>query len=261
MIIFDEKKYGEHIIKDKQYLTIKNQGKERRSLVRYLLNEGKSREEILNILLQIPMGKEDYLSEEEKICIYNKIIDKAGDFQFITGVSVKIYKEELDVISSLEDENLQNLMFIYLVYYKWGKQNSWLSFYSKKNDIIMVQDNNVDIWKLAGVFKYRVAERYVMCNKLYNMGLYRIDNFKANNYIYIPFCKDEGTPVIEINNYDNILGEWLIYNKPENYKRCAICSRVIKKTRSPKKYCSFCAREENIRKTVERRRCLKSQQH
>ena len=59
----------------------------------------------------------------------------------------------------------------------------------------MVVENNNDTWKLAGLSKLRVGERYRLCNSLFNSGLYKIDNFKAYNYIYIPFAVNDGVEV------------------------------------------------------------------
>ena len=164
----------------------------------------------------------------------------------------------MDVICSVPNIYARNLLFVYLVYYKWAIQIDYLSFYSKKNDIMMAIENNNDIWKIAGVSKLRVADRYLLCNILFTKGLYKIDNFKSHNYIYVPFATDNGEQVMEISNYDNILGELLLYLEPGQYKRCIICGKVIKKTRSPKKYCIDCAYKENIRKTKENKRSLKT---
>ena len=258
MLVFDEKEYAEKILHTKSYNTVKSQGRERCILVRYLTSLGKSEEEIKKTLSLIPMSGGEYLSSRDKDIIYSKILSKANEFDFVTGIRIKIYKEELEVIEDIDDEVLRHLLFIYLVYYKWASNVKDLRFYSKKNDIMMVVENNNDLWKLAGLSKFRVADRYRMCNKLFEKGLYRIDNFKAHNYIYLPFVKNTGELAFEISNYKNVLGEILLYEEPEKYKRCAVCKTVIKKTRSPKKYCMDCAYTENLRKTREKKRGLKT---
>ena len=259
MLVFDEKRYAEEIINNKKYSTIKTQGRERCILVRYLTSLGYNVDEMKNVLLEIPMSGGEYLSDRDKNIIFSKIISKANEYEFITDITIKIYKSELDIIQTVEDDHARNLLFTYLVYYKWAKNIKHLQFYSKKNDITMVVENNNDIWKLAGLSKLRVADRYRLCNLLYSKGLYKIDNFKSHNYIYIPFVVEDGEVAIEISNYDNILGELLLYEKPLEYKRCAVCGIVIKKTRSPKKYCTNCAYKENIRKTKENKKGLKTQ--
>lgn len=259
MLVFDEKKYAEDIINEKKYNTVKTQGRERCILVRYLTSLGYDIDKIIEVLFNIPMSGGEYLSDRDKNIIFSKIITKANEYDFVTGITVKIYKSEIDIIESIDDDYARNLLFLYLVYYKWASNVRYLQFYSKKNDIMMVLENNNDIWKLAGLSKLRVADRYRLCNFLYNKGLYKIDNFKSHNYIYIPFSVNEGEVVIEISNYDNILGELLLYEKPYEYKRCVVCGTVIKKTRSPKKYCTSCAYKENIRKTKENKKRLKTQ--
>lgn len=259
MLVFDEKKYAEDIISNNKYNTIKTQGKERCILVRYLTNLNYPISDIKDVLKRIPMSGGEFLSDKEKDIIFNKIINKANEFEFITGVVVNIYKKEMDIISNLDDEYARNLLFVYLVYYKWAIQVSHLNFYSKINDAKMALENNNDIWKLANLSKLRVADRYRLCNLLFVKGLYKVDNFKSHNYIYLPFVENSGDVVITISNYENILGELFMYLNPNEFKRCCVCGTVIKKTRSPKKYCTSCAYKENIRKTKENKMRLKTQ--
>lgn len=258
MLIFDERKYAKNIMDNKKYSTIKTQGRERCVLVRYLTFLGYNCDEIKNVLFDIPMSGGHYLSKKDKNVIFDKIISKANEYEFITDVIVKIYKSELDIIESVEDEYARKLLFVYLVYYKWALNVKHLQFYSKRNEVTMVLENNSDIWKISGLSKLRVSDRYRLCNVLFNKGLYRLDNFKSHNYFYLPFVATDGDVVIEISNYDNVLGELLLYENPHEYKRCVICGTVIKKTRSPKKYCKDCAYKENIRKTKENKKSLKT---
>ena len=254
-----KKEYAEKIISNRHYETIKSQGKERCILVRYFTSLGYTNTQIKDELRKIPMAGGEFLSDRDKNFIFDKIIKKANEYEYVTGKVVNIYQSELDVIDSLDDEKMREILFVYLVYYKWASQVKHLQFYSKKNEFMMVLENNIDIWKLSGVFNLRVASRYEYLNKLFNMGLYRVDNFKSHNYIYIPFAVGEGEVKIVINDYKNILGEYRLYKHPDKYKRCCICGTVITKTRSPKKYCASCAKKENIRKTQENRRRLKTE--
>lgn len=258
MLVFDEEKYAKSIINNKRYETLKNQGQERCIIVRYLTYIGCDELSIKKILFKIPMLGGDYLSDRDKDIIYSKIISKANNYNLISGIKVNIYKPELDIILGLEDQYARRLLFIYLVYYKWACNINHLQFFSKKNNISMVVENNKELWKLAGLSKLRVNDRYKICNQLFNDNLYRVDNFKSHNYFYLPFSVEKGDIAMTIDNYDNILGELYLYENPNEYKRCSICGMVIKKTRSPKKYCLNCAKKENIRKTKERKKSLKT---
>ena len=121
MLVFDEEEYATEIINNKKYNTVKTQGRERCILVRYLTSVlNYSNEEIKNVLEKIPMSGGEYLTSKDKDVIFSKIINKANEFDFVTGIEIDIYKSEMDVILSLEDEYARNLLFVYLVYYKWA---------------------------------------------------------------------------------------------------------------------------------------------
>ena len=261
VILYALNKYDRkvNILNSKNYKTIKTQGRERCILVRYLTALGYDNDYIKKVLNSIPIYGGEYLSEKDRDLIFNKIINKANNYEFITNIKVSIYKSEMDIITSIDNEAAKRLLFVYLVYYKWACNINYLKFYSKKNEIDMVLENNNDLWKVAGIMKLRVADRYKLCNQLFNLGLFKIENFKTHNYIYIPFARNKGELAFEITNYKNILGELFIYEDEKSYKRCAICNSVIKKTRSPKKYCSECAYKENLRKTKENKKSLKTQ--
>lgn len=242
MLIFDEKKYAMNLIKNKEFQTYRQKDIERYILIRYLSSEGMSSEEIKKELEAFPLIGCEYLDKKEINLIYDKILERALSYPLITGIKVNIYKSEIDTINTLDDDNAKKMLFALLVYYKWAINQPYLYFFSKYNNTKMVITNDLDIWKCSGLMKLRVAERYKVCNKLIIDGLYVEDNFKSNNYFYLPFSVDDGEIAITIENYDNIIGELNYYNNPDKYKRCSECGVVINKTRSPKKYCDNCAR-------------------
>lgn len=246
MLIFDEKEYAKKILKKKEFQTYRQKDIERYILIRYLANEGKSMAEIRSELEKFPLIGCEYLDKKDTDLIYEKIINRALSHPLVTGLHIMILKNEIEVINSIEDENARNLLFILLVYYKWATTQQYLYFFSKHNNVKMVITNDSDIWKYAGLMKLRVADRYRLCNQLILKGLYVEDNFKSNNYFYLPFASDAngaGEVAICICNFNNLLGELYYYNNPDGYKRCSECGVVIKKTRSPKKYCEDCAKE------------------
>lgn len=254
MLVFDEKKYAMNLIKNKEFQTYRQKDIERYILIRYLSSEGMSSEEIKKELENFPLVGCEYLDKKEINIIYDKILERALAYPLVTNIHTMIFKNEIEVINSIEDENARNLLFILLVYYKWATTQQQLFFFSKHNNAKMVITNDIDIWKYAGLMKLRVADRYRLCNQLILKGLYVEDNFKSNNYFYLPFASDangSGEVAICIDNYDNILGELYFYNDPEHYKRCSECGVVIKKTRSPKKYCDSCARVVKNQKNKE----------
>ena len=257
MLVFDEKKYAEKVFKNKEYFTGRSQGKERGILVRYLSSLGKSEKEIIQELMKIPIQGGEYLTEEQKKSIFSKILSKANDYEFITGKEVHIYKEEIDILRQVKNESARDLLFIMLVYYKWATEIEYLKFFSKKNNILMVVENNKELWKFANVSKLSLSKRYELCNTLYLSGLYKIDNFKEHNYIYLPFVKGKGEIALIIKDFEGALDEFHFYEGVKGYMRCNKCNKAIKATSNSRKYCYDCAKEVNIAKTIERKRRLK----
>lgn len=257
MLVFDEKKYAEKVFKNREYFTGRSQGKERGILVRYLSSLGKGEKEIIRELMKIPMQGGEYLTEEQKKSIFSKILSKANNYEFITGKEVNIYKEEIEMLRQVENESARDLLFIVLVYYKWATEIEYLRFFSKKNGVLMVVENNKELWKFAGVSKLSLSKRYELCNLLYLSGLYKIDNFKEHNYIYLPFVKEKGEIALTIKDFEGALDEFHLYEGIKGYMKCHKCGKAIKTTSNSRKYCYDCAKKVNIAKTMERRRCLK----
>lgn len=254
MLVFDEKKYAKSILKEKDFKTYRQKDIERYILIRYLASEGMSFSEIRDELNNFPIVGCEYLDKKDVDLIYEKIMNKALSCPLVTGIEIDIYKEELDVIKNLDDEDLKGLLFVLLVYYKWAITQPYLFFFSRNYGVKMAVVKDYDIWKYAGIMKLRIADRYKLCNKLIKDGLYVEDNFKNNNYFYLPFCKNEGEIAIKMSNYDNILGELYYFFDKKGYKRCQNCGVVIKKTRSPKKYCASCKRIVSNRQKLEYKR-------
>nr|DAK84770.1 MAG TPA: hypothetical protein [Caudoviricetes sp.] len=251
MIIFDEKKYAERILRNKEYETLKNQGQERCAIVRYLkFEKGYDDEQIMATLLKLPMSRDVFLSEEDKKKIYRRIINKSPQYEYNKDIVVNIYKTELDIINSIEDKSRRDLLFCCLVYYKWGKCIFSRSFYSKINNVVMVLEDDDNLYKIAKLMNLRKKDRQFLFNALLKEKLYVQDIIKGKNYFYIPFSKDKGKDLcITISRYNNILGELYFYNKEEGYKRCVRCGDVIKKNNNKQKYCNNCARLANIENT------------
>lgn len=249
MLVFNERTYGERLCKY-GYQTYKNQGRERCILVRYLRNIGKDDNYIIKKLNEMPFVGKEYLNKDDLNIIFQKILDKASQFEYMSDISVLIYKSEMDVVLNVSDENARNLLFVLLVYYKWACFGKHLYFDSKKNGKKWVLENDNDIFKLADLFKFRKNKRYESFRYLVEHNLYVSDIIGSSGMFYLPFVQYDSEIAFEINNYDDVLG-WLYYYLGD-YKLCENCGIPIQKTlNKQRKYCQECARnltKENKRK-------------
>ena len=101
MLVFDEKKYAEKIMKNKKYETVKTQGRERCILVRYLTHMGKSYDEIMDTLFKLPMSGGEYLTRQEKRSIYDRIIKILGQ----PGASEKAARQMIAILKNNSNKN------------------------------------------------------------------------------------------------------------------------------------------------------------
>lgn len=162
MIIFDEVKYAENIIKNgcsRKYVLV-----DFKILAKYFLiykgySEEQTREKMLAVLKDgqniIPLN---YLPQ--KIDLSMKY---AKTEELKTSTPVKITRQELDKIDILPDD-LKELAFIYLFLWKW---NSNTEFFIDKSDL-------KKMLKLSGIANYKLD---ILDGNLERLRLYKICRF------------------------------------------------------------------------------------
>lgn len=241
MIVFREDLYGLNVLTKNKYQTEKNHGLERCVLVRYMANSGYNKDEIMSSLRKLSRNEFAYLSKEKKEKIYEKIYDKALKYEYIKDREVIIYKEELDKVLEVEDKRARDLLFVSLVYYKWGQTVDYYKFYSHNLNRILVKENDADLIALAKLKSLRSIQKNLTFHYLIKNNFYKNIGFKNTNYFYIPFVQNEGDIALRIDNFDNLLFWLYSYLEPNKYKKCEECGKWILKTTGSKKYCKSCA--------------------
>lgn len=241
MIVFREDLYGADILTKNKYRTGKRHGFERCVLVRYMANNGYSKEEIISSLKRLSKKEFMYTSEVYERRIYNRIYNKALEYEYIKDKEVIIYKSEIDTILSIPDKKERDLLFVCLVFYKWAKTIEQYKFYDHFLNKTLVEEHDNDMIALARLKSLRNVERKLKFNYLIKNHYYEDRMFKGKSFFYIPFAVDAGEVAFTIDNFDDLI-YWLYwYIEPTKYKRCIECGRMIKKTTGSKKYCGSCA--------------------
>ena len=241
MIIFDEKVYAENIISN-GYKTKKNQGVERCCLIRYLRYLGKTDEEIIQVLDTIPFEKCKYLSRENVLYIYNRLLKKASDFQFVCDMEIGITQKDKDVIKSLS-QDISYLSYVYLVYYKWAKNIKRYTF--KYNNNIYVEYRESDIWRLAGLTSKKVKERHLLDRKLSTLGIIDIKIFKNKTFVSVRENSDldyaQRLSGVKFNHLKDAY-KALVYEMVNHqyYKLCEVCGKGYQTYSHKAKYCTHC---------------------
>ncbi|CAG7839934.1 hypothetical protein CLOHAE12215_01350 [Clostridium haemolyticum] len=200
---------------------------------------------------------------------YFKIIDGAirdgrkKDNKLIVVKDVPIFVAEIEYIDSLElEDDYKKLLLAFLVnkkislaIYKLSNPNANLSTYVGGS----VKKFN-KIFKTANITsKLKINE---MINKLVQYGLVTsvirgdiiltyMDNIPEDQEVFYKLSNNE---------FENVGYVFDYYKKNDKIKKCEKCKALVKTKSNKTKYCPKCAREINIKKTIENRKkrnCLK----
>ena len=221
MIIFNEKKYAEEIIKSgfKRFMSTRDLI----ILSKYFFYMGKSQSEVSNDIIDFCSKKIrsfNLVVYEDKI---NYSIRKAGNSEIRIPDNIEIFKEEIDKFSS-ESYNNQKLLFTMLVIAKvFGKKSSYY-----------VNASLTDIFSLSKVY-YSKDEKIQVMNELYEKG-YISPTYTGG--IKINYALNSGTDGIRVSDFDNIVSFLPVYcdicgkeidKKPRRHMRCEVCNEEYQK--------------------------------
>lgn len=231
-------------------------------LIKYYYSEGNDKDEIYKFIMDDLKNslEDDFIYTKwnnmvkSNITRFIKLIRMYNINTELTNITeVKITNNELEKIKLLDDIVLEKIAFVLLVYAK-------ITIQQNKNKDCWINQSCITICKEAKV-GLRGVEQMRKMNELYIKKY--IDMSKINTRTNIKVCfvddKTSGEGLI-IDDFNGVVYRYLIW-KGENWKRCQVCNKWIKikgKKDNSKKYCKACAKQENIRKTVENRKKFES---
>ena len=158
--------------------------------------------------------------------------------------SIPVFKEELDVINSIDGKPIKRLAFTLLCLAKyWSIVND--------NNTNWVNTSDIDIKKMANI-RTSISRESDMYRRLRELGLIAFSKKVNNLNVRVLFCG--GTEeVMSITDFRNLGNQYLMYCG-EPYYKCQNCGIVTKLKYtgggSRPKYCSECAYKLKIQLTV-----------
>ena len=215
-----------------------------RLIIKKYLNEKLTKEQVFEKVdnFMKEMYKDKYNKSYWKKVINDAIntISKYNSYNLIDIEQIEIYKEELEIIESLNDITLEKLAFILLVYAKINKIINPLS------------DGRINI-NLNSIFEEaKVKKDKKLLHKLVEIK-YILTSFTCDSTtMKINYMKNEGDVEIIVNNLqdNNAITYYLEYKLGYKYKTCELkdCNKrfKLKSLNSPQIYCNVCS------KTVEK---------
>lgn len=236
MIIFDEKKYAENMLK-KGFMTNHKNVYELLILSKYYYAEGLQHDEVKSKVVEFCEKQVDFFSIEEWYKIINKTVDIAKKSKFTTGVKVEIKKNELDIIQQLEKLNEQKLAFVMLVLYK---------FYGCRKFEVSIED----LYRLC---KLNINSKSKL-ELLQSLTSKELIDINMGSKRWVKFAEKDGETIIHISDFDDFIFEYLKYIGEGKYGNCEACGKIIKYYNT-KKYCKECSkqRKKEQRKIADRK--------
>ena len=229
--IINEVKYAQDVLKNKD---ISNDTiRKIIVLIKYYKQIGMNREQIYNEIENFMISNyPNYNSAMWQEVIQRLVIRFAKTKYKLRKIDkIHINKEEMDFILSKNNDKMERILFIMLVYAKIYNSDGWI---------------NTDI---KYVFKFancrdNSKNQYLYMNKLYNEGILEFPKSIKNNSFRITYLSDTNNPVIEIDDFDNPIMYYYKYKNPNSVGICEICGKKILKEgkkHNSKKYCSDCS--------------------
>lgn len=242
--IICEKALSEKTLEGKPMKTI-------RLIIKKYLNEKLTKEQVFekidSFLQEIYKDKYNKAYWKKVITEAINTVSKYNNYNLINIEKIGIYKEELEIIESLNDIKLEKLAFILLIY-------------AKVNKIINpTSDGRINI-KLSCIFKESILyvnKEKMLLHKLVELKYLLTNTTCDSTTIKINYMKNNGDIGLVVENLKdlNTITYYLEYRFNYKYKTCEIkdCGErfKLKSPNSNQIYCPKCAKETNKKKTLE----------
>ncbi|MCM3387312.1 hypothetical protein M3649_04085 [Ureibacillus chungkukjangi] len=239
MIVFDEKKYAEKMLK-KGFFTKNKNVYELHILAKYYFYIGKTKDEVKELLTKFCNKYVEYFNMDEWYGVINRTISTASRGNLVTDKHVDITKSELDTIQTLKDIREQKLAFALLVLYK---------FYNYKRFKVTLED----LFNISDLLSYNSETRLRLLHSLTSQGIIDID---MRGRRWVSFSEKESESfIIRIKDFDCFIYEYYLFLKLDGFMSCTNCNKATVYYYN-KQYCPNC--KDEIRKETWRKSKSKS---
>ncbi len=232
--IICEKALSEKTLEGKPMKTI-------RLIIKKYLSEKLTKEQVFekvdNFMKDIYKDKYNKSYWKKVITEAINTVSKYNSYNLIDIEKIEIYKEELEIIESLNDITLEKLAFILLVY-------------AKINKIINpTSDGRINV-NLNSIFEEaKVKKDKKLLHKLVELKYILTNTTCDSTTMKINYIKNEGEANIIVDNLQdgNPVTYYLEYKLEYRYGTCEVCSKrfKLKSNNSNQKYCNKCYKEKH----------------
>ena len=183
-----------------------------------------------------------YHKNFDESCYSNCIADAiklAHKSPFYNIDSIKITRDELEIISSLDNLRAEKILFVLLC---MAKHQSII--YGFTNGL--VKYSLPELCKMARVSVPAAEREYILYNIIQH-GLLGYPKKNNSQCLIVNFMDDNGEDVLQLDEMDcqELAYVYLNWKNDGGYNRCENCGRLFKKNRN-RKYCLQCASDPPV---------------
>ena len=238
MIIFDEIKYAENILRNginKRTVMI-----DFSILAKYLLYyEGMEDRLVREKMLELLKNSNTFIPINYLLPKIDTAITYAKSENLKTARPISIYKEEIEDINKLPND-VRELAIVYLFMSKWAKD---------ERGFFINQMNTKD---LLGKTSMRNIKLQSLNYILEKEGFIKFKDTRTKERLIVLKQKSYGEEAFRITDFDHPILHYKQY-LGEKISNCEICGCLIPKTNNRLKYCKSCAKTKNIELTLKRK--------
>lgn len=231
MIIFDEVKYAENIIRNgcsKKYILV-----DFKILAKYFLQyKNYSEEKTMEKMLSILKEKQSIIPINFLPLKIQASIKYAKNETLRRSNVVSITSIELNKVNELP-EYLRELAFIYLFLMKWNKEDD--GFFIDKSDIKkLLKQTNLTNTKIN-----------IYDGELERLGFVNFVDYRRKEKIRVACVENNSFPVINVEDFENAI---LYYRKfcGKRVIECEDCQSLVEVKGNRQKYCKDCAKKHKL---------------
>lgn len=239
-IVLNEKEWAEAAIANRQ---IGKKPMETLSRVsRYYYEEGYKKRDIRNKLDDFLLQCDPGVVLVKWSDTLDKMARNVDKYPLIKLDCIDVTKAELDVIDSLDGKQLRRLAFTLLCTAKY-----WDAAQQNNNGWVNTADK--EIMKMANI-NTSVRRQSAMLHDMKDAGLVKFSKRVDNLNVQVKYIHNDSPAILHISDFRNLGNQYLLYCG-ESYFQCEQCGLAIKKKSNVHRYCSECAAEMYIKKSVE----------
>ena len=240
-IILDEREWAENAIAYKQ-LGAKPSATLSRVARYFRQVDGYSKSEVRKKIDDFLLQCDPKASIAKWDNLLDSIVSDSDKRPLVDIEGISITEGELCVIDTLLSRQPKRLAFALMCSAKYynlvnAMNNNW------------VNTPDREIMKMANI-STSVRRQSQMLREMRDAGLLEFSKKIDNLNVQVLFINQDSPTIIHITDYRNLGNQYLLYCG-EPYFKCAQCGLTIKRNKNVQKYCSDCAAEMYIKKSVE----------